>query len=387
MHLPYWPGSFSGRKKDFLRETLNLSALAPDPTGLSTRVPSNRDKALGCWLRLVTTYSLRSVTLQVDKLNALAGIAARCYAPLLGPGYFAGMWEYGLLRQLVWETTDFHESLPGLAYDGVTVTRPLLDSGLSRAPSWSWASVEGGMVKYDRLPNVKGDDTSRRQEVQEWMSEIVAVTTTPRFGMDNPFGEIEAGSGRITLRKKLRRAWWHPSSLSIFRKSCASTSCGRLSSPSEDYELSGKPISLSAAFFDERCMNLRGEDDRTATTETYTGEDDEEEWEDVDRSCDEENAEEDLNDVPTFDMITNQTVSGPFPVYISPFKRVLQRTGPLPPDSDSENDSMSETEETLVMPHTTDHASRYSRHRDHTWWWLVSASLDEINPKHHAYDA
>jgi hypothetical protein len=203
MHLPYWPGNFNGREEEFLRETLNLSALAPDPTSLSSVGPSERNKVLGCWLRLVSAYSLRGATLQNDKLNALAGIGARYYAPILGPGYFAGLWEYDLLRQLGWTTSDFHESL---RYGGVTVTRPLLDSGLSRAPSWSWASVEGGLVAYDRFPKVKEDDDIRMQDEEEWMSEIVGVTTIPRYGTINPLGEICPASGRITLRTRFEES-------------------------------------------------------------------------------------------------------------------------------------------------------------------------------------
>jgi hypothetical protein len=41
MHLPFWPGIFNG-KEDILRETLNLFALAPDPTALSVGELSDR---------------------------------------------------------------------------------------------------------------------------------------------------------------------------------------------------------------------------------------------------------------------------------------------------------------------------------------------------------
>jgi hypothetical protein len=271
----------------------------------------------------VTAYSLRSATLQVDKLNALAGIGARCYAPLLGPRYFAGMWEYGLLRQLTWGTSDFHQSLP---YDGVTVTRPLLDSGLSRAPNWSLASVEGGVVQYEKFPKAKKCDDSYMQ--QEWMSEIVAVTTTPKFGTDNPFGEITPGSGSITIRTKLKRAWWHPSSKSIFRKSCAPTPSGSPTSSSDELQ-DEDSIPLSVSSFKERHTKLEGEEVKATTTETHADEDNGDESEGVNSSSREENVKQNLNSVSTINMITNRVTGSPFTQYVSPFKRVLRRTGPL----------------------------------------------------------
>ena len=382
MHLPYWPGNFSGKEEDFLRETLNLSALAPNPTHNSKLLrfsdsSIDRDKALGCWMRLVTAYSARSATLQVDKLNALAGIAAQCYAPLLGPGYFAVMWECGLLRQLTWETSDYHELVIPSA--GPSVTRPLLDSGLSRAPSWAWASVEGGAVKYAPFPKAKKDDEGREveEEAEEWMSEVITVTTMPKLWPDSPYGEITPGSGRITLRTKLKRAWWHEPSSSLFRHSCAPTpSRSPISSPSEvSDEESAHPLTSSGS------LSPKGEGDEGGAkmTEKSKGEDGENGQEYENGAPEEVNTEPKRNEVPTFDMITHQTISGPFK-YVSPFKRVLRRTGPLPPDSDSEYDSMSDSEATAIAPDdTANQHTSHIRDRDRTWWWLVNTSPDEIN--------
>jgi hypothetical protein len=254
------------------------------------------------------------------------------------------------------------------------VTRPLLDSGLSRAPSLSWASIDGGVVEYDKFPKIEKDDDSRMQEEEEWMSEVIAVTTTPRFVADNPFGEIKSGSGYIRLRTKLKRVWWHPSSHSIFRKSCAPTpSRSPTSSSAELFD--EEAISLSVSFFEERCTKFEGEEGRATTTEMHTGENNEDGWENTESLPGEGCTEKNWSEVPTFDMITNRTIGGPFTEFVSPFKRVLRRTGPLPRDSDSEYDSASESEETLDA---TDHPTGHSRNRDCTWWWLLSAALDEI---------
>ena len=208
LHLPYWPGHFRGGE-EFMRGSLDLSALVPQLTYLGSNNLRAKNEVLNCWIRLIQAYSWRRATLQVDKLNALAGIATQCYAPWLGPSYFAGLWEYELLRQLVWVTNKAD-------IVGVSATRPLLDNGLSRAPSWSWASVEGGLIKFMvKPPSWEDDGDCGNEEV--WMSEVVAVTATPKYGAKGPFGEIIPGSGRITLRAKLRRAWCHPSWGMVFR--------------------------------------------------------------------------------------------------------------------------------------------------------------------------
>jgi len=54
------------------------------------------------WMRIVISYSNRSVTLESDKLTALAGLAT-VFSPLLGPNYFAGLWEKSFLQQLCWQ--------------------------------------------------------------------------------------------------------------------------------------------------------------------------------------------------------------------------------------------------------------------------------------------
>lgn len=54
------------------------------------------------WEELVHRYIKRRLTFFSDKLPALSGIAKQMQ-PLLGPGYFAGLWEQDLLHGLFWE--------------------------------------------------------------------------------------------------------------------------------------------------------------------------------------------------------------------------------------------------------------------------------------------
>ncbi|KAJ5737200.1 uncharacterized protein N7483_002325 [Penicillium malachiteum] len=105
---------------------------------------ANKDKALSCWLRLVSAYSFGTTSLENDKSNALAGVASRpSFSRAPGPGYYAGMWQYELARQLTWSTSRSHRTLA--EDETFNFYRPKN----YRAPSWSWASVEGGKINFD----------------------------------------------------------------------------------------------------------------------------------------------------------------------------------------------------------------------------------------------
>jgi hypothetical protein len=54
-------------------------------------------------MRIAVGYSSRSATLESDKLTAPAGLAA-VLSPLLGPNYFAGVWEKSFLQQWCWKS-------------------------------------------------------------------------------------------------------------------------------------------------------------------------------------------------------------------------------------------------------------------------------------------
>lgn len=82
---------------------------------------------------LVNSYSKCKLTYPKDKLIAFDGIAKS----IMSTGtnrYVAGMWEYGLLYDLAWQRdTADREAFP-------------ISATLSRAPSWSWASVDGEII-------------------------------------------------------------------------------------------------------------------------------------------------------------------------------------------------------------------------------------------------
>lgn len=94
-------------------------------TGLS-HMPSR--KLMMIWHELIEQYTRCSLTMGEDKLVAISGIA-KIVQQKLEDDYLAGLWRRNLLEDLLWE----------VSRDEVRAQRP----DRYRAPSWSWASVDG----------------------------------------------------------------------------------------------------------------------------------------------------------------------------------------------------------------------------------------------------
>jgi hypothetical protein len=81
------------------------------------------------WYRVVVeSYSRMDLSVPSDKLIALSGIA-NYVMPRVCSRYVAGMWRERLEISLLWSVSHYY----------CTSTRPVL----YRAPSWSWASIDG----------------------------------------------------------------------------------------------------------------------------------------------------------------------------------------------------------------------------------------------------
>ncbi|KAI0760155.1 heterokaryon incompatibility protein-domain-containing protein, partial [Fomes fomentarius] len=116
-------GTLDGATGKFI--TLRQHILLPPTDGWRT------------WYRLVEEYSSRALTRPSDKLPALAGAAAifrKAHGRSEGT-YVAGLWKEDIVQGLVWAAHYHHfpsRKVPGPAP--------------RRAPSWSWASVDGAVI-------------------------------------------------------------------------------------------------------------------------------------------------------------------------------------------------------------------------------------------------
>jgi hypothetical protein len=87
------------------------------------------------WYRLIEEYTRRSLSLNEDKLTAIAGLANRLTTST-GEEYVCGLLKGDLVHGLLWQSS-FH------GFSTRTETMLLKRIENSQAPSWSWASLDG----------------------------------------------------------------------------------------------------------------------------------------------------------------------------------------------------------------------------------------------------
>jgi hypothetical protein len=119
------------------------------------------------WTKMLSEYSRRRLTNGGDKLVAINSIAQEMLK-LLPDLYihFAGMWKFDLPRQLLWQPGNGSVSMPK-EY---------------RAPSWSWASVDGhtSWMSYENTPRQNSLLVSRFDDSFEVLD--ISEGSEPREG-------------------------------------------------------------------------------------------------------------------------------------------------------------------------------------------------------------
>ncbi|RSL59013.1 hypothetical protein CEP54_007520 [Fusarium duplospermum] len=127
---------------------------------------------------IVHPYSRRELTRHSDRLPAFSGVVKRFHEKIPHDNYLAGLWEQDITRGLLWTTKTSESGVPGgrLPEDGY------------RAPSWSWASVEGPMSflsPHQKAPNPGIFRTS-----------VIEAQCQPE-SMDSPYGHVSDGFLRL----------------------------------------------------------------------------------------------------------------------------------------------------------------------------------------------
>jgi hypothetical protein len=129
------------------------------------------------WIEAVIDLSIRKITEESDKLPAISGVAQQMHL-ITGDTYLAGLWKAALHFELMWlqdpAADDFHHARRPTIY---------------RAPSWSWASVEGAIAFSGPFEN------------ENLVAEVVQCRVSP-VDPSNAFGEVS--DGRLVIRGPLR---------------------------------------------------------------------------------------------------------------------------------------------------------------------------------------
>jgi hypothetical protein len=176
--------NFMGYDASAYRLPLKERERPPHPS--QNNVPGTNQRS--SWRTLVGEYTRRSLTAPEDKLRAIAGLAEE-YERLMGDTYRAGLWLSELATELLWRRNTLTEA-------GALYPRPRN----YRAPSWSWASIDGEVaIRQRRIDAVKFN--------------VVECTTTPVSAFA-PFGEVS--DARLKVVARTTTVWWNCAKEDIF---------------------------------------------------------------------------------------------------------------------------------------------------------------------------
>ncbi|RFN53401.1 hypothetical protein FIE12Z_2226 [Fusarium flagelliforme] len=128
-----------------------------------------REMLLGSWYSLISLYGTRKLTKASDKLPAMSGLAS-IWSKLLDDDYVAGHWRSSLVYQLPWNPRDCRRVKE------------------YRAPSWSWASVDGA-------------PTLRIRHSCDTLADILDITI--KLNGSNLYGEIT--EGKLVIRAPMQQ--------------------------------------------------------------------------------------------------------------------------------------------------------------------------------------
>lgn len=151
-------------------------------------VPNGAVSLRDRWYELMEDYSSRSLTKEKDKLPALSGLASKFREHFRTGQYLAGLWSNHLPSALLWKTTN------GPRDDQSHSVRRLTSY---MAPSWSWASLDGGVTFESQRLYCGSKNISERPKESaadyDFGDLIVDSTDIQSKGVD-PFGEIMSAS-------------------------------------------------------------------------------------------------------------------------------------------------------------------------------------------------
>src|SRR3569833_2098066 len=148
------------------------------------------------WYReIVEDYTSRELTFASDKLVAVSGVAG-LVQDRTGEEYLAGLWRKSLPRGLLWQAPHL---LSGTTPDEAQARTVRAKLSEYRAPSWSWASLDGRVCFHDAVPDTAGPRVTIENNSVTFS--LLEARTTPT-GL-NPLGQVEGGF--LKVRGPMRR--------------------------------------------------------------------------------------------------------------------------------------------------------------------------------------
>lgn len=153
-------------------------------------IPNQRKNSLShslvrqAWDRLVPTYTSQKLTREEDKLIAIQAIA-QAMEEALEDRYIAGLWESQLVEDLLWAVGPNEQT--------AKMTRP----STWRAPTWSWASLDGGSLQRASHSGLYVGD-SRAED--EGKSLVKSVKASVEGFNDVTTGQLRSASLQIKGR-------------------------------------------------------------------------------------------------------------------------------------------------------------------------------------------
>ena len=192
-----WP-STSNRRNQMERLPPHLSTTS----SIIEDTIYQRHETWWSWLSIVQEYNLRSLTKPKDKLRAIGGIAELYYLKT-GDQYCAGLWRSYLAEELLWKVFDPRATFKSMVVelrDPVKLNpRPKY-----RAPTWSWASVDGAAANTRAL--------SYSPFVTD-VFEVIDCVVVP----EKPTSSLTSvKSAMLTVRGRLKRALLHVESKLLY---------------------------------------------------------------------------------------------------------------------------------------------------------------------------
>lgn len=113
-----------------------LSAASYEPA--ESQIVQIEDKPVyGVWYSLVSQYTTRAMKFDTDKLPALAGTARKFSDIVRKDKYVAGLWRDDIHAGILWTASGAFS-----IFERHYFKKP----SQSRAPTWSWASLDGGVT-------------------------------------------------------------------------------------------------------------------------------------------------------------------------------------------------------------------------------------------------